>query len=66
MPDQSRSYEDSLKYHRDLKNSLDTAKEEKAVEIAKRALKMRLSVDDIIELTGLSRQAIEQIKINEG
>jgi len=65
-PDQIRSYEDSLKYYRDLKNSLDTAKEEKAIEIAKRALKMRLSVDDIIELTGLSRQAIEQIKINEG
>ena len=27
-PEQIRSYEDSLKYYRDLKNSLDTAKEE--------------------------------------
>ena len=27
-PDQVRSYEDSLKYYRDLKNSLDTAKQE--------------------------------------
>ncbi|TAJ14750.1 Rpn family recombination-promoting nuclease/putative transposase [Marinilabiliaceae bacterium JC017] len=27
-PDQLRSYEDSLKYYRDLKNSLDTAREE--------------------------------------
>jgi len=27
-PDQVRSYEDSLKYYRDMKNSLDTAKEE--------------------------------------
>ena len=27
-PDQVRSYEDSLKYYRDLKNSLDTAREE--------------------------------------
>jgi len=65
-PDQVRSYEDSLKYYRDMKNSLDTAKEEKAIEIAKRALKMGLTFEDIIELTGLSRQAIEQIKTNEG
>jgi hypothetical protein len=27
-PEQVRSYENSLKYYRDLKNSLDTAKEE--------------------------------------
>ena len=28
IPDQIRLYEDSLKYYRDLKNSLETAKEE--------------------------------------
>jgi len=68
--DQVRSYEDSLKYYRDLKNSLDTAKEEgkeegreeREREIVKSALKMNLSVDAIIQITGLSRQAIEQIK----
>lgn len=31
-PDQVRSYEDSLKYYRDLKNSLDSAKEEGVIE----------------------------------
>jgi len=31
-PDQIRSYEDSLKYYRDLKNSLDTARAEGKVE----------------------------------
>ncbi|RDC66317.1 Rpn family recombination-promoting nuclease/putative transposase [Adhaeribacter pallidiroseus] len=65
-PEQVRSYEDSLKYYRDLKNSLDTAREEKAIEIARRALKMGLAVNDITELTGLSSQAIEHIKTNEG
>jgi len=80
-PDQVRSYEDSLKYYRDLKNSLETAREEgllegiekgiekgmeaRNMEVAKNALKMGLPVDAIIQLTGLSKQAIEQIKINE-
>ena len=31
-PEQVRSYEDSLKYYRDLKNSLDTAREEGIME----------------------------------
>jgi len=77
-PDQVRSYEDSLKYYRDLKNSLDTAREEglqegiekgiekEKLEVAKNALKFGLSVDDIIKLTGLSKQAIEQINTNKG
>ncbi|TXK47558.1 Rpn family recombination-promoting nuclease/putative transposase [Pontibacter qinzhouensis] len=65
-PDQVRLYEDSLKYYRDLKNSLDTAKEEKAIEIAKKALKMGFSIEDITELTGLSSESIEQLKTNEG
>ena len=69
-PDQVRSYEDSLKYYRDLKNSLDTAREEgreeEKLEVAKNALKIGLSVHDIMQLTGLSKQAIEQLKTNEG
>ena len=76
--DQVRSYEDSLKYYRDLKNSLDTAREEgllegiekgiekEKLEVAKNAIKMGLSTNDIVNLTGLSRQAIEQLKTNEG
>jgi predicted transposase/invertase (TIGR01784 family) len=69
-PDQVQSYEDSLKYYRDLKNSLDTAKEEgreegreeREMEIAKKALAKGMSVDDIIDLTGLTREQIQQMK----
>ena len=69
-PDQVRSYEDSLKYYRDLKNSLDTAKEEGVIEgiekgiekVAKNALKMGKSVSEIIELTGLTKEQIEDLK----
>jgi predicted transposase/invertase (TIGR01784 family) len=68
--DQVRSYEDSLKYYRDLKNSIDTAREEGEIkgkiegkiEIATKALKKGLTVKDIIELTGLSEDEIKKIK----
>lgn len=64
------SYEDSLKYYRDLKNSLDTARgegkmegiKEGRIEIAKKALEKGLSINDIIELTGLSEDEIKRIK----
>lgn len=73
-PEQIRSYEDSLKYYRDLKNSLDTAREEGLLEgiekgkleVAKNAIKMGLSTDEIVNLTGLSIKAIKQLKTNEG
>jgi predicted transposase/invertase (TIGR01784 family) len=68
--EQVRSYEDSLKYYRDLKNSLDTARDEGKIEgkmegkmeIATKALKKGLSVNDIIELTGLSEDEIKKLK----
>jgi predicted transposase/invertase (TIGR01784 family) len=60
-PDQVRSYEDSLKYYRDMKNSLDTAKDEKAMEIAKKALAKGYSIDEIMDLTGLTKEQIDRI-----
>jgi predicted transposase/invertase (TIGR01784 family) len=60
-PDQIRS-EDSLKYYRDLKNSLDTAKEEGKVEVAKEMIKAGETIEKIIRYTGLTRQQIEQLK----
>jgi predicted transposase/invertase (TIGR01784 family) len=60
-PDQVRSYEDSLKYYRDMKNSLDTAKDEKAMEIAKKALAKGYSIDEVIDLTGLTKEQIDRI-----
>ncbi len=69
-PEQVISYEDSLKYYRDLKNSLDTAHDEgfekgmeKGIEkVVKNALKMGKSVSEIVELTGLSEQEIRALK----
>jgi len=69
-PAQIQSYEDSLKYYRDLKNSLDTAKEEGVeegkMEVARKALTKGYSIEEVIELTGLTKDQIEQIKSNEG
>lgn len=73
-PDQIRSYEDSLKYYRDLKASLDTSYEEgmekgmekgkfeKSVEIAKELLYSGVDMDIIVNATGLSKQQIEKLK----
>ncbi len=73
-PDQVLSYEDSLKYYRDLKNSLDTAHEEgrqegleeglhKGMEkVALNGLKSGMSISQITELTGLSEEFILGLK----
>jgi len=60
--EQIRSYEDSLKYYRDLRNSLETARDEKAVEIAKNMLNKGFSYSEISELTGLTEAQIKIIK----
>lgn len=77
-PDQVRSYEDSLKYYRDIKNSLDTAREEGLlegiekgveegkIEVAAEMIKENEPLEKIIRFTGLSREQIEKLKANEG
>jgi len=65
-PDQVRSYEDSLKYYRDLKNSLDTARDEGISEgIEKVAIKMiKASEPDekIQQFTGLTLEQIIKLR----
>lgn len=61
-PDQIQSYEDSLKYYRDLKNSIDTARDEKALEIAYELLKNGVGIDIISNSTGLSTEQIERLR----
>jgi len=65
-PAQIQLYEDSLKYYRDLKNSLDTAKEEgreeRAFEIAIEMLKDNESLEKIIKYTGFTKTQIENLK----
>ena len=60
--DEYNSYEDSLKYYRDLKNSLDTAKDERTIEIAKKALAKGSDVKFISEITGLTLEEIKKLK----
>ncbi|NCO54985.1 MAG: hypothetical protein COS14_10680 [Bacteroidetes bacterium CG02_land_8_20_14_3_00_31_25] len=65
-----QDYEDSLKYYRDIKNSLDTAKEEGEIkgriegkiEIAMQMLKKGIEISLISELTGLTEQEIRNLK----
>jgi len=61
-----QEYEDSLKYYRDIKNSLDTAKEEGKeegkIEVARTGLEEGLTVEIIMKLTGLTKDEIEKLK----
>ena len=64
-----KQYEACLKAYRDLKNSLDWAKEKgaakgernKAIEIAKNLLGMGMSIDNIMKATGLSQEDIAKL-----
>jgi predicted transposase/invertase (TIGR01784 family) len=61
-----QEYEDSLKYYRNIKNSLDTAKEEGKIEgkieVAKNLLRNNVSIEIIINSTGLTKEEIENLK----
>lgn len=63
--EQILSYEDSLKYYRDLKNSLDTAREEgreeEREEIARKMLAAGLPVMTIADITGLTEPEIKAL-----
>lgn len=65
-PEQVQSYENSLKYYRDLKNSLDTARDEGKIEgmmeIAGKMIQKSLDTNLIIEMTGLTELEIEKLK----
>jgi len=60
-----RDYEDSLKYYRDLKNSLDTAKKEGKIEgkieDAIKMLEKELDISLISEITGLTENEINDL-----
>ena len=71
-----QSYEDSLKYYRDLKNSLDTAFEEgkiegkiegevsNAIEVIKKGYSEGLSVEVLAKLTGMSVSEVSRVLNN--
>ena len=63
------AYEESLKYYRDIKNVVDTSKEEgivegstkRAIQIAKKMKHKGMANKDISELTGLSEEEIDDL-----
>ena len=59
------NYENSLKIYRDLKGVIDTAFDEGinegVLKVAKNAKQMGLKIEDIIKLTGLSKDEIERL-----
>ena len=69
-PEQVLSYEDSLKYYRDMKNSLDTAYDEgreegsmnKLTEIALNAIKAGLENETIAGITGVTVDEVEALR----
>ena len=77
-PEQVLSYEDSLKYYRDLKNSLDTAfdegkeegreigkaegRQQRALEIAREMLTEGDPVERVARLTGLPPAMVEELQ----
>jgi predicted transposase/invertase (TIGR01784 family) len=69
-PEERTAYQDSLKYYRDVKNSLDTAKQEGEaiglekgkLEIAQNAIKKGFDNVTITELTGLTIEQIEDLR----
>ena len=76
-PAEVRTYEDSLKAYRDLKNSIDIAREEGIIEgeikgeikgkfegkieIAKNLKNKGFKIADIVEITGLSTKEVEKM-----
>ncbi len=64
--EEQQAYQDSLKYQRDLKNSMDTSFEEgeikKAVKIAKKMLADGLPIATILKYTDLTKEEIEDIR----
>ncbi len=65
-PEEARAYEDSLKVYRDLKNSIDTAREEgheaAMAEAAMKMLNKGLNLEVISEITGLTPEQIEILR----
>jgi predicted transposase/invertase (TIGR01784 family) len=60
--EQRDRYEQSLIQYRDLKSALETAVEEKQIEIARKLIRRNLTNEEIAEDTGLTLEQIEQLR----
>lgn len=60
-PEEKVAYEESLKYYRDIKNVVDTSKQEGKIEAAIELKKNNIPIDVIVKSTGLSKEKIEKL-----
>ncbi|NBC09301.1 MAG: Rpn family recombination-promoting nuclease/putative transposase [Bacteroidetes bacterium] len=64
-PEERVAYEESLKYYRDIKNVVDTSREEgkeqRTLEIARELKKNGIPIEMIVKSTGLSKKEIEEL-----
>lgn len=68
-PKEKEQYEESLKYYRDLKNVVDSSKEEgkiegkieRSIEVAKEMKSDGISIEKISKYTGLSKEEIQDL-----
>ena len=63
--EEQQAYEESLKYYRDIKNVVDTSREEGVMEekarIAKNLKEKGVEIEMIIEVTGLTKEEIQEL-----
>lgn len=57
-----QDYENSLKYYRDLKNSLDTARFDEKQDIAKKMISRGMEISLISDMTGLTEKEINELR----
>jgi len=60
-PKERAAYEESLKYYRDIKNVVDSSKQEGKIEVAIELKKNKVAIDIISKSTGLSEEEIERL-----
>jgi len=61
-PQEFKAYQASLNAYRDIKNSIDTAREEVIIDVVKKALKAGLDIATVMQITGLSKEEVEALE----
>lgn len=59
---EKEEYRESLKNYMDIKNVVDTSKEERSIEIAENLLNKKMKIEDIAEATNLTIEIVKEIK----
>lgn len=60
-PEEREAYEESLKYYRDIKNVVDTSREEGIKVVAREMKKEGEPIEKIIKYTGLTKEQIKEL-----